>query len=294
MPKDKNYTEDEHFLSRMYLKEFSEIKKKGNKEKAFVWQYNIKAMRHTPVQVNIQNICFEKNLYELRNADGSFVARNTIEKTFGKIETAVSNVFCSIQERAKNEKCMNCTTFLSEEEKSLLIIFITALLYRDPNTISRGIDFLKETNQGLSDEQARNSTLLNLLPLGLDAEWDQKTIIRSALANLSGMAYQIGMASDDVIFTSDRPVVQWPSHNEEYLNRPKALVFPLTSRLVLFLYPLEDVAQIGWNFLFQLDQGSIHDVQMDVAVCAREWIYSREKLSNEQMKIIWEARNNKQ
>jgi len=161
-------------------------------------------------------------LYELRNADGSFVARNTIEKTFGKIETAVSNVFCSIKERAKNEKCMNCTTFLSEEEKSLLIIFITALLYRDPNTITRGIDFLKETNQGLSDEQARNFTLLNLLPLGLDAEWDQKTIIRSALANLSGMAYQIGMASDDVIFTSDRPVVQWPSHNEEYLNRPKA------------------------------------------------------------------------
>ena len=294
MPKDKNYTEDEHFLSRMYLKEFSEIKKKGNKEKAFVWQYNIKTMRHTSVQVNIQNICFEKNLYELRNADGSFVARNTIEKTFGKIETAVSNVFCSIKERAKNEKCMNCTTFLSEEEKSLLIIFITALLYRDPNTITRGIDFLKETNQGLSDEQARNFTLLNLLPLGLDAEWDQKTIIRSALANLSGMAYQIGMASDDVIFTSDRPVVQWPSHNEEYLNRPKALVFPLTSRLVLFLYPLEDVAQIGWNFFFQLDQGSIHDVQMDVAVCAREWIYSREKLSNEQMKIIWEARNNKQ
>lgn len=276
MPKDKNYTEDEHFLSRMYLKEFSEIKKKGNKEKAFVWQYNIKAMRHTPVQVNIQNICFEKNLYELRNADGSFVARNTIEKTFGKIETAVSNVFCSIQERAKNEKCMNCTTFLSEEEKSLLIIFITALLYRDPNTISRGIDFLKETNQGLSDEQARNSTLLNLLPLGLDAEWDQKTIIRSALANLSGMAYQIGMASDDVIFTSDRPVVQWPSHNEEYLNRPKALVFPLTSRLVLFLYPLEDVAQIGWNFFFQLDQGSIHDVQMDVAVCARMDLLPRE------------------
>ena len=233
-------------------------------------------------------------MYELRNADGSFVARNTIEKTFGKIETAVSNVFCSIKERAKNEKCMNCTTFLSEEEKSLLIIFITALLYRDPNTITRGIDFLKETNQGLSDEQARNFTLLNLLPLGLDAEWDQKTIIRSALANLSGMAYQIGMASDDVIFTSDRPVVQWPSHNEEYLNRPKALVFPLTSRLVLFLYPLEDVAQIGWNYFFQLDQGSIHDVQMDVAVCAREWIYSREKLSNEQMKIIWEARNNKQ
>lgn len=289
----KDYTEDEHFLSRMYLKEFSEIKKTGNKEKAFVWQYNIRTMRQTPVQVNIHDICFEKNLYELRNADGSFVARNTIEKTFGKIEAAVSNAFRSIKARAKNEKCLNCTTFLSEEEKSLLVIFITTLLYRDPDTIARGIDFLKETNSGISDEHARNFTLLNLLPLGLDSEWDQKTIIRSALANLSGMAYQIGMASDDVIFTSDRPIVQWPSHAGEYLNRPKALVFPFTSRLVLFMYPLEEVAQIGWNYFFQLDQGKIHDIQADIAVCAREWIYSREKLSNEQMKIIREARGDK-
>ena len=46
MPKDKNYTEDEHFLSRMYLKEFSEIKKKGNKEKSSLGNTLIEAMKY--------------------------------------------------------------------------------------------------------------------------------------------------------------------------------------------------------------------------------------------------------
>ena len=291
MPNDNNYTVDEHFLPRMYLKEFSEIKKKGNKEKAFVWQYNVRTMIQTSTQVNVQDICFEKYLYELRNADGSFIARNAIEKTFGKIEVAVNNAIRSIKERVQNEKCLNCTTFLSGEEKSLLSIFIAALMYRDPDTIAREIDFLKKTNPEMTDEQARNFTLLNLLPLGLDSDWDRQTIIRTAVTNLSDMAVQVGLADNDVIFTSDRPFVQWPSHSEEYPNRPKALMFPLTSRLVLYLYPPEDVAQIGWNYFFQLDPERIHDVQSNVAVCAREWIYSREKLTDEQLEIIKTARD---
>ena len=105
------------------------------------------------------------------------------------------------------------------------------------------------------------------------------------------MAFQVGLTTHDVIFTSNRPFVQWPSHNEEYPNRPKALLFPLTSRLVLYLYPIEDVEKIGWNYLFLLDEGRIRDIQTNIAVCARKWIYSREKLTNEQLEIVKEARN---
>ncbi len=290
MPNTENYTVDEHFVPRMYLREFSEIKKAGKNEQAFVWQYNLETMMQTSVQVNVKDICFEKNLYEIKNSDGSIVAHNTIEKTFGNIEGAVTHVIASIKRRAQNEKCLNCTTFLSEEEKSLLIIFVTALMYRDPDTIEKGIEYLKKSNSNLSDAQARNLTLLNLLPLGLVPEWDQQTLIRTALINLSGMAFQIGLATNDVIFTSDRPFVQWPSHNEEYPNRPQALVFPLTSRLVLHLYPIEDVEKTGWNYLFSLDEGRIRDIQTNIAICARKWLYSREKLTNEQLDIIKEAR----
>ena len=40
---------------------------------------------------------------------------------------------------------------------------------------------------------------------------------------------------DDLIITSDRPSTIWPPTEDELYNRPRAVVFPLTSRLVLYL-----------------------------------------------------------
>ena len=290
MPNGENYTVDEHFISRMYLKEFAEVRGSGHKEKALIWQFNVKTLEQTPVQVNINSICYEKNLYELRNDDGTFIERNTIEMAFAGIESGVRKAIKSIKNRTQNEKCINCTTFLTDEEKSMLVIFITALMYRDPQTIERGISYLKENNPDLSDMQARNFTVLNLLPLAQDPEWNQNTIIRTAIANLNNMAFQIGVTSDDVIFTSDRPFVEWFSHDNELSNRPKALVFPLTSRIVVYMYPQEDIESIGWNYSFRLDEERIRDIQINIAICARNWIYTRERLTDEQIGLIKAAR----
>ena len=274
----------------MYLKGFAEVKGSGNKEKAYVWQFNVETLQQTALQININDICFVKNMYEFRSKDNAFIARNTIEKTFGKIESTAGAVIESIKHRSQNDKCLNCTNFLTEEEKSILIIFITTLIYRNPDTIERGIDVIMNNNDDTSYTESRNFTLMNLLPLGVDAEWDQNTIIRTAIKNLSGMAFQIGIASNDVIFTSDRPYVQWPSQNEEYPNRPKALIFPLTSRLVLYLYPVEDVDPVGWNYLFQLNEDKIQEVQANIAICAKKWLYSHDKLTENEIEIIKEAR----
>ena len=57
-------------------------------------------MQQIPIQVDVQDICFEKNLYEIKDRDGLFIAQNTIEKTFGKIEDNTNRVIQSI--RAKS------------------------------------------------------------------------------------------------------------------------------------------------------------------------------------------------
>ena len=280
-------TEKEHFIPRMYLRGFSEVKESG---KALIWQFNLKTMQQIPVQVDVQDICFEKNLYEIKGKDGSFIAQNTIEKTFGKIEDNTNRVIQVIRAKSENENCLNCPTVLSEDDKSYLIILITSLLYRDPATIASGIGFLQESNPNMDDREAKNFTLLNLLPLGLDPEWDKNTIIRTAIENLTRMAYQIGIANEDVIITSDRPVAIWSPKEDEPYNRPRAVAFPLTSRLLLYMFPEESVDPIARNCFVKLSKAQINDLYGNIAMSARNWIYSRNQLTTEQQRMIKEAR----
>ena len=280
-------TKIEHFVPQMYLRGFSEI---TGANKALIWQFNLQTMQQTSVQVDVRKVCSEKHLYEIKGNDGSFIAQNTIEKTFGKIEANVNRVIHSIQAKSESEKCLNCPTVLSENDKSYLIIFITSLMFRDPATIELGISSLQKTNPEMDIHEARNFTLLNLLPLGLDPEWDKNTIIRTAIENLAGMAFQIGIADEDVIITSDRPIVQWPPKESEPYNRPQAVVFPLTSRLLLYLFPIENVDPIARNCFIKLTTSQINDFYGNISVTAKNWIYSRNALTKEQLQIICQAR----
>jgi len=284
-------TEDQHFIPRMYLKGFSEVKKKGKKEKAFIYEFNINSMIQIPGQVNIKNICVKKNLYEIFGADGSIIAQNRIEKIFQRIETETIRVIESIKKKSQNENCLACSYILSEEDKSYLNIFIASLMYRDPQTINTGIKFLQDTNPSMSNVEARNFTIMNLLPFGVDDEWDKNTIIRTAVADISGMSFQIGIADNDVIFTSDRPVIKTEPSKDELYNRPKAVIIPLTSKLVLFLFSTDNVEAIKASSFFKLSTEQIVSVQTYIAKFAREWIYSRYPLTPEQLEIIKKVRD---
>lgn len=288
MPKGAKPTVNEHYIPRMYLRGFSEISKSG---KAKLWQFSLKSMQQSTVQVGVEDICFEKHLYEIKGSDGSYIAQNTIEKTFGKIETNANRVIQSIQAKSKKENCLNCPSILSDDDKSYLAIFATSLLFRDPMTIESGIGYLQKANPDMDDREARNYTLLNLLPLGIDRDWDKNTIIRTALGNLAGMAYQIGIADEDVIITSDRPVVLWPPKEDEQYDRPRAVAFPLTSKLLLYLFPLESVDPIARNCFVKLSDDQINDFYGYCSVYARNWIYSRNPLTKEQLTFIREARS---
>ena len=290
MKKNSEYTIREHFVPRVYYKGFSEIKKKKSNEKLLAWAFDIGRSTQINHQVDIDDFCAENNLYELMNEDGEIIAQNFIENKFGRIEVKVGAVLKRIIEKSKNENCLKCTNILSENDKSILIILMTMLQFRDPKTIDYGVKALQQDNPELNAREARNITLMNLLPLGIDSEWDENTIIRKAVERYAGMDFQIGIAPDDLIITSDRPVIQWPPDENELFNRPKAVVFPLTSRLVLYLFPIVDNKQIGRSFFFDMSKEQIRDIQVNVAVCARRWIISRNAISDDQYEMIRKGR----
>lgn len=181
MKKNSEYTIREHFVPRVYYKGFSEIKKKKSNEMLLAWAFDIERSTQINHQVDIDDFCAENNLYELMNEDGEIIAQNFIENKFGRIEVKVGVVLKRIIEKSKNENCLKCTNILSENDKSILIILMTMLQFRDPKTIDYGVKALQQNNPELDAREARNFTLMNLLPLGIDSEWDENTIIRRRL-----------------------------------------------------------------------------------------------------------------
>lgn len=284
MSENNQMTHSEHYIPQMYFRQFSENKKN-------IYRYDVNALDKPPEIRSIDKICREIDMYEPIYEDGSYIAPNHIENRFGRIETKAGKVIEAIKAKAQNDKCLSCTSVLSDEDKSILNIFITALMFRDPDTIEFGIKSLQATNPDIDLREARNYTLYNLLPLGVNREWDENTVIRTATERLSGMAFQIGIADEDVIITSDRPFVVWPPDENELYNRPKALAFPLTSRLLLYLFAMNEVEAINSSFFIRLSENQINDIQENVTVCAKKWLYSRNPLTEEQMNRVKSARN---
>ncbi|MCR5110900.1 MAG: site-specific integrase [Ruminococcus sp.] len=105
------------------------------------------------------------------------------------------------------------------------------------------------------------------------------------------MSFQIGIADNDVIFTSDRPVIKTEPSKDELYNRPKAVIIPLTSKFVLFLFSTDNVEAIKASSFFKLSTEQIVSVQTYIAKFAREWIYSRYPLTPEQLEIIKKVRD---
>lgn len=286
MTKNKQMTHSEHYIPQMYLRQFSENKKN-------LYRYDANNLDRPPEVRSIKRICRGIDMYEPIDKEGAYIIPNHIENRFERIETKASKIIETINAKAQNERCLSCSSILTEEEKSVLIIFITALMFRDPDTIDLGIKSLHASNPDIDIKDARNYTLYNLLPLGVDSEWDKKTIIRTATERLSGMVFQIGITTEDDIITSDRPYVVWPSDKNESYNRPKAIIFPLTSRLVLYLFALNDADAIKRSFFTKLSEEQISDIQENVTVCAKNWLFSRRPLTEEQMERVKEARGRK-
>lgn len=276
-------THSEHYIPKMYLRYFSENKKN-------LYRYDANNLVKPPEIRSIDKICREIDMYEPIYEDGSYIAPNYIENRFGRIETKTGKIIEAIKAKAHNDKCLSCTSILSEEDKNTLIIFITALMFRDPDTIDFGIKSLQASNPDMDLRDARNFTLYNLLPLDVDRKWDENTIIRTATERLCGMAFQIGIVDEDVIITSDRPFAIWPPDENELYNRPKALVFPLTSRLVLYLFALNDVDAIKRSFFIKLGEQQIREIQENITVFAKKWLFSKYPLTEEQINIVKDAR----
>lgn len=119
MNTSNNPTKKEHYVPQFVINKFADdlgyicvIDKRNKPFKSFVTKSSA--------------VLFENDIYETKNIDGTYYARNSMEIIFGKIESATSNLL----EKLQNERYIK--TELSKEQKHTLAEFISLQSIRLP------------------------------------------------------------------------------------------------------------------------------------------------------------------
>ncbi len=275
---NQQITKNQHFIPQFYFREFS-ASEKG------IYRHNVQLPNESSIWVSINDECAEKYLYEMLTDDGELLEPNKLEKIFSKFEADFSNTIKSIKRKAFDKISFNTTSFLTKEEKQNLLIFISLQLLRYPEMIKYGQDIAKEVhNNEINDLQARNFAIemyYNSL-FRLKNNQEGPNITFSVLKWFDNMAFKIGVSDRDNVITSDLPMCFYNKKGlYPFEGTPDQVTVPLTSRLVLFLSPMQSEDRGNRNILFPLTGDDIREEHSAMFMMARHWIYSYSPLNAE-------------
>lgn len=276
----QNPTVNEHYIPQFYLRNFSADNKR-------IYQLDIISGKQTQDPVLIKSICSEKNLYEFKDEEGKFKSRNLIEDSLSKLERVFSNTIKSIRNRAHSEESYKSACFFSKEEKALLILFIVLQALRLPESIDTVHNQINSMiKEDISENLLHNTAINYCLPVYKKLNIEEDHLINRFLSLFSEMAFIIGKSRNDSIYTSDKPFELLFDENYKL----KSVVFPLSSDMVLYLKPEEQVPNSAYNRLVHLTKGEINYFNKSIIRNCNRWIFSKTPLSKKQIEWILRER----
>lgn len=174
-----------------------------------------------------------------------------------------------------------------------LISFVATTILRSPRSLEIAkecaLTFAAKDGKIMSENTARNSALLTCVPFDNIFNVRSDTVFDKLSDSLMNMSFLIGVANDDKLFTSDNPVY-W--HGNSDTSKINEVIFPLTSNIVLFLYPRE-IIPIGYrNKAIHLTDENISSVNERIILFAREWLYSKREIKTKQIGKIERIKEN--
>lgn len=270
MPHKNKPTEDEHFIPKFYLRMFS-----PDSNGKRVYSYD-KSTNQTSKLVPIDSICFEKNIYELRDDNNDIVFCNTIEKSLSEIEAQTDKVIKAIKQKTENEENFYIHDFLSDEEIIYIVRFMFFQLWRDPDTLNN----LKGTIRGIYGEKLPDNLVNNFalglgLPVLKDYSQSEKKILNPIFKIFQDKSYQIAVAKDNLVWTCDNPVILL-GPNE---HTPMEILFPLTPKIVLYMKPIELTEPQRYNRMVQMTDEFLNCINLEVLLHSKRWVISRKEIT---------------
>ena len=110
MPNIQKNTIKQHYVPQVYLKGFSQDKKR-------IYRFDIAHENQITQPVAISSVCYKKDMYELSDEKGKNIATNYIENVLGEFEAQFNFHMTKLKETAY-KKSSNRIKFLSDSQEN--------------------------------------------------------------------------------------------------------------------------------------------------------------------------------
>lgn len=167
-------------------------------------------------------------------------------------------------------------------------------MLRTPTAISVAKQFCDaKLSERIGKHNAENLALSYCLPFFEKIEEGDLSAFSTFVEPLCNMCFDVGVIEgEENLFTSDNPVYIytpiWPC--DEYGK----VIFPITSKICLFMYGQEEKKRHKRNGLFPIPKEVIEEILWSVSLRADNMIVSGVEFSNAQIEIIRKARKDRE
>lgn len=128
-----------------------------------------------------------------------------------------------------------------------------------------------------------------MLSLDKIVDTTQRTVFSDTMNSLSNMSIHLFVDKTKSLFTTDKALtIEYNKQTLEYEH----IYFPVTFDLAIILANGNHTKPLGKNCMHHFNAFQLATFKKQIAATANEWIYSRNPISNEDIKLIREVREN--
>lgn len=285
---EKNITKNQHYVPQVYLRGFSPDQKR-------VWSYALDPMDSGKL-VPIESVCREKYLYEVWDDDGNLLGPNWLETVLCGLEGLYAKNLRALEKKAFHRENYWTKCFFTPEEKTFWKAYIAIQMMRSPDVIQATHDVVCEfLGDQFSENRIHAAALAQCLPFFNEIKPEDISALSIVLRPLLNMSIVMGVDESGTLFTSDSPVYCYTPHrsNLAELEEYETVILPLTSKLVIVLHGKELAKQHGNNRLLPIGKDDLESIKLPIAYSAHTRIFSQKELSENDRKLIEQARRDK-
>lgn len=142
--------------------------------------------------------------------------------------------------------------------------------------------------KNITEVQSRNLVLTQFLPVKGNLDPNANTVFNKFIESIGEMTFAIGVDRSESIFTSDNPL--YFSSPDRSLEKLAEIKYPLTPDLAIFRYNRQIGTECRRNYLFDLNEEKLAELNDSIAFAAKMMIFSKHPLSAKNQTLIKNAR----